>query len=54
MPKFTKVYEMPAKPQKNHEAKVLVFIDGQKCTPIRARTWVGMRLKVGDAKVTAI
>jgi hypothetical protein len=39
---------MPANPPKYPEAKVLVYIDGHKCTPVRARTWAGMGLKVGD------
>lgn len=49
MPKITKVFEMKAKPPQYPEAKVLVYIDGEKCMPIRARTWSAMGLKVGDS-----
>lgn len=49
MPKITKIYEMPANPPKYPEAKVLVYIDGEKCIPIRTRTWSAMGLKVGDS-----
>jgi hypothetical protein len=49
MPKITKVWEMPANPPRYPEAKVLIYIDGKKCTPVRARTWSAMGLKVGDS-----
>lgn len=49
MPKITKVYEIPANAPKYPEAKVLVYIDGQKCTPVRLRTWAAINLKVGDS-----
>lgn len=48
MPKITKVYSLPANPPKYPEAKVLNYIDGVKCTPVRERTWQAMNLKVGD------
>lgn len=49
MPKITKIYPLPANPPKYPESKVLVYIDGQKCTPVRERTWQAMNLKVGDS-----
>ncbi|WP_205884021.1 hypothetical protein [Pseudomonas viridiflava] len=49
MSKITKIYEMPANPPKYPEAKVLVYIDHEKCMPVRARTWSAMGLKVGDS-----
>ncbi|TXH08134.1 MAG: hypothetical protein E6R04_11225 [Spirochaetes bacterium] len=48
MSKITKVYPLPAKPPQYPEAKVLVYIDGEKCSPIRERTWRAMGLQVGS------
>lgn len=48
MPKITKVQPLPAKPPQFPEAKVLVYIDGNKCTPVRERTWRAMGLDVGS------
>lgn len=48
MSKITKVFPLPANPPKYPEAKVLVYIDGQKCITIRERTWQAMDLKEGD------
>lgn len=42
MPKITNVKDMPDK------ERVYVYIDGAYCCSIRARTWCGMGLKVGD------
>ncbi|SHF02985.1 hypothetical protein SAMN02745225_02293 [Ferrithrix thermotolerans DSM 19514] len=49
MPKITKIVKLPANPPKYTESKVLVYIDGQRCTLVRERTWQAMNLKVGDS-----
>lgn len=48
MPRITKLYPLPANPPQYPDAKVLVYIDGVKCIPVRERTWAAMGLKVGD------
>lgn len=48
MSKITKIYPLPANPPQYPEAKVLVYIDGQKCVAVRERTWQAMKLKAGD------
>jgi len=49
MSKITYLKRLPANPPQYPEEKVLVFIDGQSCIPIRARTWQAMNLNVGDS-----
>lgn len=49
MQKITKIYLLPDNPPKYPESKVLVYLDGQKCTLARERTWQAMNLKEGDS-----
>jgi len=49
MPKITKIVVLPVDLPQYPEARVIVYIDGQKCTTVRERTWHAMNLKVGDS-----